>query len=141
MAWKLLRGKSILRIMISEIQIEDVGLLSFSVEPLPLERFRGGGTGRTEGGPSKARIPHYRPGFSRIQFPNTIFFSVAPNESSPVSGRRWVANGKRGRRRGEKEKELALMVGEEGGGGGGERVAEQRQPIFVHCGTFHRVLN
>ena len=49
MAWKLLRGKSILRIMISEIQIEDVGLLSFSVEPLPLERFRGGGTGRTEG--------------------------------------------------------------------------------------------
>lgn len=34
---------------------------------------------------------------------------------------------------GEKEKELALMEGGEGG-----RAA---QPIFVHCGTFHRVLN
>lgn len=31
---------------------------------------------------------------------------------------------------GEKEKELALMEG-----------GRAAQPIFVHCGTFHRVLN
>lgn len=41
------------------------------------------------------RIPHYRPGFSRIQFPNTIFFSVA--RTNLARGGWWVANGKGGR--------------------------------------------
>lgn len=61
-------------------------------------------------------------------FPTQFLFS-RPNESNPGSDGGWqMAKGE-----GEKEKELALIEGL-----GGSRAA---QPIFVHCGTFHRVLN
>jgi len=88
-----------------------------------------------------SRTPHYRSGvFSRIQFPDAIFFSVGPGESRRALSRGvgpWVANGR------EREREIqpqeGAWKGAEGGTGGGEGEGGGRRGGAAHIRALWHV--
>lgn len=62
------------------------------------------------------------------------FLFSRPRTNLAWDGGCWVANGKGGEEGGARERERVSFDG-------GRGRQSSAQPIFVHCGTFHRVLN